>query len=996
MSLRFEIFPKENRLPGVDKKLEEDLIRFVDTHLKIVKTVDVFQIDGNLPSEGKAIAPLLKDLFSDSVLDDFRLNQPVFSELRFSHYIEVSYKKGVTDNKARVAQENLALGFGTPITETPICRCSKGYFIQTDLTHNALKDAFYRFHVNPTIQDVSIYPRNADPKCLSHGGDAENQLPQISTQFFENLTLETFSILSRERCLSLSLIEQKEILAYFNRPEVIQHRLNINILPSPTEVEIEALAQTWSEHCKHKIFNAKIQYRNEHGTIEIISSLFKTYIESPTKEIIKGHGDNSWCLSVFKDNAGVIRFNDKTSLVFKVETHNSPSAIDPYGGAMTGIVGVNRDAFGTGMGAEMLANTNVLCFGPLDYASPLPERILHPSRVFRGVRKGIEEGGNFSGIPTVNGSIIFDESYTGKPLVFCGTVSQMPTTHLGKPSEYKKVRKDDLIVMTGGRVGKDGIHGATFSSEILTESSPSSAVQIGDPITQKKMFDFLWEAKARGLYTCITDNGAGGLSSSVGELAIDTDGCEIDLHLVPLKYQGLAPWEILVSESQERMTLSVPETSIEAFLTLSEEMDVESTVIGKFNDSGYFKCIFEDECVALIEMDFLHKGVPQMELNAEWPGISSFQADPCPIPNPSLGELLLRLLGRPNICSRESVIRQYDHEVKGGSVIKPLTGKNNDGPNNSAVVKPDLSSQEGVVIGNGICPKYAPLDPYHMAACAIDEAMRNIIVVGAKPDHIAGLDNFCWPDPVESPTTPDGKYKLAQLVRACQGLKDTCISYGIPCISGKDSMKNDVYLNDQKISILPTLLFSVIGKIEDVRKAITSDFKKEGDLIYVLGETFNECGGSEYYAELGVKGGSVPTVKTESALERYRKLHLAIHQGWIASAHDCSDGGLGVTLAESCIGGELGVEVCLDEIVKRSNLNLAICLFSESQSRIVVSIDPQFKTQFEKLMQESVYFYIGKIVSEPIFRVLSQKGRVEISQSLDALKNRWQTPLKGV
>ncbi|HRT71885.1 MAG TPA: AIR synthase-related protein, partial [Syntrophales bacterium] len=506
--------------------------------------------------------------------------------------------------------------------------------------------------------------------------------------------------ISSARVLALNLEEMKAVRRYFQDAAVVEERRRFGLGEYATDVELEALAQTWSEHCKHKIFNSRITYLEEAGGEGIvIDSLFDTYIKRATQEIREKMGKDDWCLSVFVDNAGVIKFNDDYSLVFKVETHNSPSALDPYGGALTGIVGVNRDPFGTGKGAKLIFNTDVFCFAPPFYDKPLPKRILHPRRIYEGVREGVEHGGNKSGIPTINGCIVFDERFLGKPLVYCGTGGIMPARLHGRPTHTKEVRPGDLIVMTGGRIGKDGIHGATFSSEELHEGSPVTAVQIGDPITQKKMTDFLLLARDRDLYRAITDNGAGGLSSSVGEMARLSGGCELDLAKAPLKYAGLQPWEILLSEAQERMTLAVEPGKADAFLSLARKMGVEATVLGRFTDSGRFHVLYGDKTVAYLDMAFLHDGVPQLELKARWVAPRHEEAA---FPEPSdLGGALKTMLSRLNICSKESVVRQYDHEVQGGSVIKPLTGAVNDGPSDAAVIRPILDSFEGVIVANG-------------------------------------------------------------------------------------------------------------------------------------------------------------------------------------------------------------------------------------------------------------------------------------------------------
>ncbi|MEJ2520242.1 MAG: AIR synthase-related protein, partial [Desulfuromonadales bacterium] len=710
-----------------------------------------------------------------------------------------------------------------------------------------------------------------------------------------------------------------------------------------------------------------------------------------TQEIRERSGQDDICLSVFKDNAGVIRFTDDWSIVFKVETHNSPSALDPYGGALTGIVGVNRDAFGTGLGARLIFNTDVFCFASPFYDKPLPPRLLHPRRIFEGVVEGVEHGGNKSGIPTVNGSIVFDERFAGKPLVYCGTGSIMPREINGRPCHEKQAQIGDRIIMVGGRIGKDGIHGATFSSEELHAGSPVTAVQIGDPITQKRMFDFLLIARDRGLYNAITDNGAGGLSSSVGEMAEDTGGFEMHLDRAPLKYSGLQPWEILISEAQERMTVAVPPEKREVFLTLAAEMDVEATDLGRFTDSGYYHCLYEGETVTWLPMDFLHDGVPQLRIPARWvpPQLSEPE-----LPAPDIAQTLKQLLGRLNICSKECVVRRYDHEVQAGTVVKPLTGVVNDGPSDAAVVRPLLDRFEGVVTAHGICPRYSDLDTYHMTANAIDEALRNYVAVGGKITHVAGLDNFCWCDPVQSEMTPDGDYKAAQLVRSNQALYDYCLAFGVPLISGKDSMKNDYQIGATKISIPPTLLFSVIGRIDDVRLAITMDAKRAGDLIYLLGRTEDERGGSEYYALHGERGAKVPKVDAQRALARYRALNTAQQQGLIASCHDLSDGGLAVALAETAFAGGLGLDISLADMDAPDDLDDAARLFSESASRLLVTVQPDERERFEDLFAGQSCRCLGTVVAAPQLHITGTQGERLAEVGIDDLKAAWQAPLK--
>jgi len=545
----------------------------------------------------------------------------------------------------------------------------------------------------------------------------------------------------------------------------------------------------------------------------------------------------------------------------------------------------------------------------------------------------------------------------------------------------------------GGRIGKDGIHGATFSSEELHEGSPVSAVQIGDPITQKRMTDFLLLARDEGLYSSITDNGAGGLSSSVGEMAEETGGTTVYLDRAPLKYPGLDPWEILISEAQERMTLSVPPENLVRFLELSEKMGVESTDLGEFTDSGYFHILHHDQTVCYLDMEFLHDGNPQMILDARWdPPETSEPTNESP---PDPGESLLALLSRLNICSKESIVRRYDHEVQGGSVIKPFTGVNDDGPSDAAVIRPILHSFEGVVVSNGIVPRYSDIDTYHMATCAVDEAMRNYVAVGGDPRWAAALDNFCWCDPIQSEKTPDGTYKLAQLVRAGEGLYDAVTAFGVPLISGKDSMKNDYIMGDVKISIPPTLLVSVIGRMEDVRQAVSMDLKQEGNHLYILGLTADELGGSEYYAHLGHLGANVPRVSLPSARERYHRINKAIRKGLIRSCHDCSDGGLGVALAEMAFAGGVGLKIDLDRLPVSGELSADRALFSESASRLLVEVESDIALDFERVMGSSDLAMIGICTGEDKLEITSG-GSVILSLSLGQMAEAWQSPLEDL
>jgi phosphoribosylformylglycinamidine synthase II len=956
---------------GIKKRIVEDLHINVDS----VRTIEVYTFDADL--SGKELDTLGEQLFADPVIQFFS-SKPLAED--FSWLIEVGFKAGVTDNVGATAKKASEDILGAALRGVYF---SRQYLITGNLTKEEADKIAGGLLANSLIEKWEIVSiREWDKEkgvCLQLPvvkGKHKPSVLEINLDVSDKQLKET----SKQRLLALDLSEMKTIRKYFSGAGVKKERENVD-LSLPTDVEIEVLAQTWSEHCKHKIFNSQITYTDERGT-KTIHSLFNTFIKRSTKEINK-----PWLVSVFTDNAGVIKFNDDYNLVMKVETHNTPSALDPYGGAITGIVGVNRDPLGTGMGARLIFNTDVFCFASPFYDKELPPRLLHPKRIFEGVRRGVEHGGNKSGIPTVNGCIVFDERYLGKPLVYCGTGGIMPSVINGKLSHIKEIKSGDLIVMTGGRIGKDGIHGATFSSLELDENSPVTAVQIGDPITQKKMLDFLLEARDLGLYNAITDDGAGGLSSSVGEMAQLSGGCCIELEKCPLKYPGLDPWEILLSESQERMTLAVSPDKMDEFLALAKTRDVEATVIGTFTDTGKFHAKYGDKNVAYLDMDFMHKGLPAMKLNARW--------EPRNFDEPVLGTVdltaaLKNLLSRLNICSKEYVIRQYDHEVQGGSVVKPLTG---DGPSDAAVIRPLLDSMEGVVVANGICPRYGDIDTYHMTACAIDEAVRNHICVGGSFDHLAGLDNFCWCDPVKSEKNPDGELKLAQLVRANKALYDYTKAYGVPCISGKDSMKNDYIIGSRKISIPPTVLFSTIGKIEDVRKAVTMDVKKPEDRVYVLGMTKDELGASEYFASLGFIGNDVPRVDAVSAKRLYIALEKAINEGIVASCHDCSDGGLGVALAESAFSGELGMTIELTKVPIENIRRADTILFSESQSRFVVTVAPDKVARFEAIMEGNVFADVGVVTAQQNFTVMDGE-KVILSAGNDELKEAWQRTLR--
>ncbi len=917
-----------------------------------IRVVTAYTLNATLTEE--ELAAIAQGPLTDPVVQTYTINSSFCDD--FSWMVEVGFLPGVTDNVGRTAREAAEIVLPRKAAPDFSVHMAMQYFFQGNILRKQIEKVANEILANKLIHSITVYSRQEwlEKHTAQFAAPLVTESSQVSPYREIDLAGDDGALMriSREGMLALSLEEMQVIRHYYARPDIGKERTADGLPQNPTNVELEILAQTWSEHCKHKIFNAHITYYDNDRDPQTIASLFKCYVQQATKAVRELKGEKDICLSVFKDNAGVIRFNDAWCIAFKVETHNSPSALDPYGGALTGIVGVNRDPFGTGLGSRLIANTDVFCFASPFYDKPVPPRILHPKRVLEGVREGVEHGGNKSGIPTVNGTIVFDERFLGKPLVYCGTLGIIPMEINGRKGYDKKALAGDHILMVGGRIGKDGIHGATFSSEPLHEGSPATAVQIGDPITQKRMTDFLLRARDRGLYNSITDNGAGGLSSSVGEMAQDTGGAVVHLQRAPLKYHGLEPWEIFVSEAQERMTLAVPPEKVDAFLALAREWNVEATDLGEFNDSGFLTVMYGAALVAKLSMEFLHNGLPQMHLEAHWKTPAEKTTGPIRSDNPK--EDLLALLARLNICSKEYVVRQYDHEVQGGSVVKPLCGARNDGPSDAAVIRPLLDSFEGIAVSNGITPRYSDIDTYSMTCCVVDEAVRNAVCVGADPQHMAGLDNFCWCDPIKSQSNPDGDRKLAQLVRANQALHDMCIHYGIPLVSGKDSMKNDYHIGNTRISIPPTILFSVVAKVPDVRKAVTMDLKGAGNYIYLLGTTHREFGASEYALMKGIQETTVPTVHRPAiSAKMYAMLFKAISSGYVRACHDLSDGGLAVALTEMCFSGEYGAEVDLKRVPQNDCTTETELLFSESQSRILVEV-----SQENALNVESLFAYL--------------------------------------
>ena len=967
-----------------------------------VKTAQLFSV--NFPLSLEQLQEFAEGCIRDKITDEALVNA-YLEPTEFACAVAVAQLPGVTDDEGISAQMAMADFFNLDLdVNTQHIFSQYIYFFENKLTEEQLKSVSKRLLGNPLINHFSYGFADSETNKIT----LKYYVPEVRLTIdntveyiqLENLTDEELIHLSKTKVLALNLEEMQAVRNHYLDPEIRAKRQELGLAMQPTDCELEVFAQTWSEHCKHKEFNAIVHYDNkEKGEQKTIKSIFKTYIKGTTDKVaesLKSKG-NDWLVKVFSDNAGVVKATNDKLFVWKVETHNSPSALDPYGGAITGILGNNRDPLGTGVGgAKLLFNTNVLCFGPPNYKKPLLTGQLHPRQIMDGVVAGIEAGGNKSGVPTVNGSIVFDERFSGKPLVYCGTGGVLPYDFNGKNSWEKPIDAGDHIIMAGGRVGKDGIHGATFSSIEIDEHSPMSAVQIGSPITQKRVYDFMLIACQKGLIKTSTDNGAGGLSSSIGELAQIPGGAIIHLDKVPLKYAGLRPWEIFVSESQERMSLVVETHNLEELFELAKLMEVELSDIGQFTDSGYLDIRYEEEKVAYINMHFLHEGVPQKIMYAEWDALDLKEPEITPQENYS--ETLLKLMSSLNICSREHIIRQYDHEVKGKTIVKPLMGPNGKAPQDAGVMRFSFDSYEGLAISNGILPRYGDIDAYEMSAGAFDEAVRQIISVGGRlPNTESGdgifwsvNDNFCVPDSVyDEISNPDGKQKLAKLLQICEALFDIATYFDIPLTSGKDSMKNDFKADGQKISVPPTILYSMTAKIEDVRKTVTSEFKAAGDLVYQLGETYNELGASEYYQMFGHLGANVPKVRKEAAKELYLKVMEANKQGLIESSHDLSDGGLAVALAESAFGAGLGANINLD--VFSEELSKEALLFAESHSRFVVSVKPENKAAFEAILGNRAYD-IGQ-VSQNNQLTISYQNQILIQTKVEALQKAWSAGL---
>ncbi len=920
-----------------------------------VRSARLFFLFGGLSSTDAT--QIADRLLADAVSESSHLGRSAPGE---ASIIEVHLQPGVMDPVAASAEQAIRdMGFDIHGVQT-----GRRYELLGELTQDQCELIATRLLANPVIEDV-FYDAHTPEETQGHA----YELKVVEVPLC-NLDDDGLMQLSREGDLFLDLHEMHAIQEYYRR-----------LGREPRDVELEMIAQTWSEHCVHKTFRSDVCVRDREGNVvEEIPNLIKNTIFAATQEL-----DKSWCLNVFEDNAGVIEFDADTAVCFKVETHNHPSAIEPYGGASTGIGGVIRDPLGTGLGARPIANTDVFCFGnpSMDLAA-VPKGALHPRRVMRGVVSGVRDYGNRMGIPTVNGAVYFDDRYVGNPLVFCGTAAIMPNDKAYK----QQPNVGDAVVVVGGRTGRDGIHGATFSSGELThehETEFSHAVQIGNAITEKKVLDCLMQAREKGLYSCITDCGAGGLSSAVGEMG-EKIGAEVYLDRVPLKYAGLSYDEIWISEAQERMVLAIPQENVEEALALFAAEDVEATVIGTYgNESKTLRLHYGETLVGELDMAFLHDGLPRPRKDALWD--PQPQTTPAPPAKDNYNETLLKLLGSPNIASKEWIIRQYDHEVQGGSVVKPLVGVTEDGPSDAAVVRPKLDSTRGVALACGMNPALGDLDPYHSALHAIDEALRNIICVGGDIERTAILDNFCW----GNCNKPDRMGALVQAAKACY---DGALAYGTPFVSGKDSLNNEFQTHDgQTIAIPPTLLISAISIIPDINWCVTADAKEAGNLLYVVGVTGPQLGGSHVLKVEGLASGNdVPPVDPAANLLVLKAVQKALAAGMARACHDLSEGGLAVTAAELAFCGGLGVEidparlpVTTDFPEGQQGPACLARLFGESAGRFLIEVAPENREAFLEAIGDVPLAEVGSV---------TDSGRVKIGSfvdvTIDDAKAAWQ------
>lgn len=939
--------------------------------------------------------------------------------------IEVHYLPGVMDPVAQSTAD--AITEMLPHLSADDITVRTGY--RYDLTHSpdAKFDpqAIRRFAetalANPVINDIHTSPYH--PTQFPHGNAYQPNVVQVPIDSFDD---DGLTKLSRDGHLFLNLAEMRTIQEHYRQAN-----------RQPTDIELETLAQTWSEHCVHKTLKATIRYTQSDPSEEpgvapghpsphdwvnrpghslepdgsiTINNLLKSTIAAATFKLMEEDPHKQWCVSVFEDNAGIVRFDDENAVCIKVETHNHPSAIEPYGGAATGIGGCIRDVMGTGLAARPIANTDTFCVASPSQDQPLPAGVIHPRRVLQRVVEGVRDYGNRMGIPTVNGAVWFHEDYLGNPLVFAGCVGIMPIDKC-----FGSAQHGDRIIALGGRTGRDGIHGATFSSAELTDTHADQfahAVQIGNAITQKKTLDVILQARDHPqgtLFNAITDCGAGGFSSAVGEMG-EKVGAQVALETAPLKYQGLTYTEIWISEAQERMVLAVPPEHVEMLRALCEAEDVEMCDLGQFGngdeDDPQLTLTYQGTQVGQLAMRFLHDGLPMPTREARWsPKVRSHESTPADrsasAKPGSIGDTLYALLGHPNIASKHWIIRQYDHEVQGTSVVKPLVGPGQDGPSDAAVLRPTpgSSTTRGIAIANGLQPglgEKAPGghgDSYWMALAAIDEAVRNCVCIGADPAHIAILDNFCWPN-------CDDPAQLGSLVRAAQACYDGALAYRTPFVSGKDSLSNQFTTEDGKlITIPPTLLITALGIVNDITRCLTMDAKQAGNYLLLVGHTTPCMGGSHYLTVANDSAPDcdmyIPRVDLMAGPKTAHAVASLIAADHVVSAHDCSDGGLLVAAAEMAFAGCIGLDLDLNQVPATEPLSSAAACFAETPSRYLLEVAPGNLDAISNVLRNAgiPFATVGTFADHDRLTARSATGGQLLDKPLDKLRDAWLAPL---
>ena len=858
--------------------------------------------------------------------------------------VRVLPRPGVTDPAAETAKDAFTLVGLKPVA----VRSVRKYWLPA-LPEADAKRLAWSLLASEAIHDVVVGPLSL--RTLAGGKPwtfTQDTIP------LDGLDDEPLARLSREKCLALTVRELHAIRDHFR-----------SLGRPPFEIELETIAQTWSEHCCHKTLGSPVDHDGPAGKSRF-DNLLKETVFAATREIRTRLGAKDWCVSVFRDNSGVVRFDGDHDICVKVETHNHPSAIEPYGGAATGLGGVIRDVLGTGLGAMPIANLDVFCVAPPDTpAADLPPGVIPPRRLLAGVVAGVRDYGNRMGIPTIAGAVAYDPGYLGNPLVFCGTVGIMP-----RGTADAAVQPGDLVVVAGGRTGRDGIHGATFSSIELSSASESQSggsVQIGHAIHEKTLTDFVLEASRQKLFSAITDCGAGGLSSAVGEMAA-TLGAEVKLETVPLKYAGLSATEVWISEAQERMVLAVPPAKWDQLAAVAAAEGVEATAIGTFTGTGRLMLMWEGRVAGDLDCHFLHEGRPKQRLPARFTRPAVAPAAWQPAADRGLANCLLDVLALPDVASKEWIVRQYDHEVQGKSVIKPLLGPG-EGPADGTVVRGVLGRPRGIVLGVGLRHRLGRIDPYQMAASGIVEAIANVVAAGADPDRIALLDNFCWGDT----RRPES---LGTLVEACLACHDMAVAFAAPFVSGKDSLNNVFAWTDaagvqREISIPPTLLATAMGQVDDVCRVLSPDLKAAGNRLAVVGLTRDDLAGSQLELTGRVQGGHVPEVDAASCRGIIHAIAAAQRAGLVQACHDVSDGGVAAAVAEMAIGGRLGatLDLAAVPVAFRSAVDPAhrdlVTAFAESPGRFICEVRAADAAAFEQTLAGVPWAWVGAVTSEP-------------------------------